>query len=103
MSRNRNKPQLDYNVLHRTGKRVEKVTELDLDQLAENFENLNKMSAVQKLKDNEKQLASNMEEFISLNEIRGLGDFEYCDEYRSELLDFYKKFKNLHEDDRRNW
>ena len=38
-----------------------------------------------------------MEEFILINEARGFGDLEYIDEYRLEMLEFYRKVCNLHE------
>ena len=36
-------------------------------------------------------------EFILINELRALEDLEYIDEYRLEMLEFYKKLCNLHE------
>ena len=54
------------------------------------------MSAVDKLMNSRERLLGEVEEFILINEARGFGDLEYINEYRLEMLEFYRKVCNLH-------
>ena len=82
MSYRRNKPVLDYKILHTTGEIKEKVVDSDFDPLVSRLENVHlcKMSTIEKLQENEYILSSEIDEFISLNEVKGLSDIEYVDE-----------------------
>ena len=65
---------------------------LDLERL-----NITDMSGIEKLEICERRISEELEDFIFMNEVKGLGDLEYIDIYRSEIVVFYRKYKGIHE------
>ena len=102
MSSRRGQPDLDYKILHETGKKVVKERQANLGaevrSLTSQFDSLGRMSKADRLMISEQKLCSEVDEFIALNGVRGSSDLEYIDEYRSELLDYYRKYRNIHEE-----
>ena len=102
MSNKRGQLDLDYSILHNTGKRVVKERQakivIEVQSLTSQFDSLGIMSKTDHLMMSEQKLCSDLDEFIALNGVRGSSDLEYIDEYRSELLDYYRKYRNIHEE-----
>ena len=95
--------KLDYKILHTSGKRLEKALQSkkspDIDPLRLDLERLNitDMSGIEKLEICERRISEELEDFIFMNEVKGLRDVDYIDIYRSEIVGFYRKYKGIHE------
>ena len=85
--------KLDYKILHTSGKRVEKALQSeknpDIDTLRLDLEHLNitDISGIEKLEICKRRISEELEDFIFMNEVEGLGDLDYIDIYRSEIVE----------------
>ena len=98
MSRSkRSLPELDYQVLHRTGKKIEKSSDTEIESLSSSFESLKtcRMDHLNHVKGKEKKLVVQFKNMKEPSELFSLSEIL---EYIGELKEIKKNYLEIHVD-----
>lgn len=97
----RTSARVDYKKLHTQGRQNCNFCEKsqNCDHPASSETNMSdEMSDNDILKNSEKELCEELDDFVICNEDQGLTDIGFIDEYKSKLYEFLVKFKSTHRD-----